>query len=52
VENTRSILSRTPSRVGEGVPTLGRDSFEVLEGVLGYDGERIAELVIAGVLEG
>ncbi len=32
-------------------PDLGRDTFEVLEQDLGYDGEHIAELVIAGALE-
>ena len=51
VEDTRSRLSRTPARVGRSVPTLGRDNHEVLEQVLGYDGERIAQLVIAGVLD-
>jgi crotonobetainyl-CoA:carnitine CoA-transferase CaiB-like acyl-CoA transferase len=51
VEGPRSQLSRTPGVVRRGVPTLGRDNFEVLEEVLGYDGDRISELVIAGVLE-
>ena len=51
VENTRSKLSRTPGKVRHSIPTLGRDNFEVLEEVLGYDGDRISELVIAGVLE-
>ena len=32
-------------------PTLGRDNSYVLEQILGYDAERIADLVIAGVLE-
>lgn len=50
VESCRSKLSRTPARVLPGRPTLGRDSNEVLEEVLGYEGERIVELVIAGVL--
>jgi benzylsuccinate CoA-transferase BbsF subunit len=51
VENTRSKLSRTPSEIRRDLPTLGRDNFEVLEKVLGYDGEKIAELAIAGVLD-
>ena len=50
VEQTRSLLSRTPSRIEAPVPTLGRDTFEILEGTLGYDSERISELVIAGVI--
>jgi crotonobetainyl-CoA:carnitine CoA-transferase CaiB-like acyl-CoA transferase len=51
VEATRSQLSRTPAVVCDSLPILGRDSFEILEGVLGYDADRIAELAIAGVLE-
>jgi len=51
VEATRSRLSRTPASVRPSIPTLGRDTFEVLEQVLGYDGEKIAELAIAGALE-
>jgi len=51
IENTRSKLSRTPAEIRLGLPTLGRDNFEVLDQVLGYDGEKIAELVIAGVLD-
>jgi crotonobetainyl-CoA:carnitine CoA-transferase CaiB-like acyl-CoA transferase len=51
VEATRSQLSRTPASVAGGPPTLGRDNHTVLEELLGYDGERIVELVIAGVLD-
>ena len=50
VECCRSRLSRTPARVAPGRPTLGRDASEVLERVLGYDGERIAQLAMALVL--
>ena len=32
-------------------PTYGQHTFEVLEGILGYDGDRIAELAIAEALE-
>jgi len=32
-------------------PTYGEHSMEVLEDLLGYDGERIAELAIAEALE-
>jgi crotonobetainyl-CoA:carnitine CoA-transferase CaiB-like acyl-CoA transferase len=51
VEDTRSKLSRTPARVRRGVPTLGRDSWEILTEFLGYDEARVAELAAAGVLE-
>ncbi len=51
VEGTRSKLSRTPARIRRGVPTLGRDNWEILTGLLGYDEERMAELAVAGVLE-
>jgi crotonobetainyl-CoA:carnitine CoA-transferase CaiB-like acyl-CoA transferase len=51
VEGTRSRLSRTPARIRHGVPTLGRDNWEILTGLLGYDEERVAELAAAGVLE-
>ena len=50
IEDTRSKLSRTPAKLRLGLPTLGRDNFEILDEVLGYDGEKITELVIAGVL--
>ncbi|MGI9430754.1 MAG: CaiB/BaiF CoA transferase family protein [Myxococcota bacterium] len=51
VEDTRSKLSRTPAEVRRGIPTLGRDNQEVLERLLGYDEDRIAELAIAGAIE-
>ena len=51
VENTRARLSRTPGRPGDTVPTFGSGLQQVLGGILGYDEERIAELLIAGVLE-
>ncbi|MCP3990910.1 MAG: CoA transferase [Actinomycetia bacterium] len=38
----------TPRRAG---PTWGEHNFEILSELLGYDGDKIAELVIAGVLE-
>ena len=51
VEGPRFTLSRTPARVGGQAPTFGLDSQWVLETLLGYDDERISELVIAGALE-
>jgi crotonobetainyl-CoA:carnitine CoA-transferase CaiB-like acyl-CoA transferase len=51
VETTRSRLSRTPAEIRRGVPTLGRDNQEVLKNLLGYDEDKIRELVVAGVLD-
>jgi benzylsuccinate CoA-transferase BbsF subunit len=44
-------LSRTPGTPQRAGPTWGEHSYEVLSEILGYDGDRIAELVIAGLLE-
>ena len=51
IEGVRAHLSRTPGRVTGTAPTFGRDIQEVLGGMLGYDDERMAELVIQGALE-
>jgi crotonobetainyl-CoA:carnitine CoA-transferase CaiB-like acyl-CoA transferase len=51
VEDTRSKLSRTPACVRRGVPTLGRDNWEILTEILGYDEAHAAKLAEAGVLE-
>jgi crotonobetainyl-CoA:carnitine CoA-transferase CaiB-like acyl-CoA transferase len=51
VEDTRSKLSRTPARIRGGVPTLGRDNWEILKELLGYDDARVAELAAADVIE-
>jgi crotonobetainyl-CoA:carnitine CoA-transferase CaiB-like acyl-CoA transferase len=50
VENSRFKLSRTPARVERAAPMLGEHNQYVLEQILGYDEERIAELVAAGAL--
>jgi crotonobetainyl-CoA:carnitine CoA-transferase CaiB-like acyl-CoA transferase len=50
IEGSRFVLSRTPARVADTAPTLGRDNQYVLETILGYDAERIAALAVAGVL--
>ncbi|MCP4085761.1 MAG: CoA transferase [Actinomycetia bacterium] len=50
VENHNFVMSRTPGRVDWGGPMFGQHNMEVLEGILGYDGDRIAELVIAGAI--
>ena len=51
VEGPRFEMSRTPADVLRGAPTIGQDTFEILTDVLGYDGDRIAELAIAELLE-
>ncbi len=51
IEASRVRMSRTPSRVDTAGPMLGQHTFEVLTEVLGYDDERIADLLVAGVLE-
>jgi crotonobetainyl-CoA:carnitine CoA-transferase CaiB-like acyl-CoA transferase len=51
VEGPHFTLSRTPPDVRWGGPTLGQHTDEVLGGLLGYDGDRIADLVVAGALE-
>lgn len=51
VEGSRFKLSRTPTRIECSGPTFGRDNQHILETILGYSQERIAELAAAGVLE-
>jgi crotonobetainyl-CoA:carnitine CoA-transferase CaiB-like acyl-CoA transferase len=51
VEGSRFRLSRTPALVDRAAPTFGRDNFEVLEQILGYDFERIGNLAAAEVLQ-
>jgi crotonobetainyl-CoA:carnitine CoA-transferase CaiB-like acyl-CoA transferase len=50
VENSRFTLPRTPARIERAAPMLGEHNQYVLEQILGYDEERIAELVGAGAL--
>lgn len=51
VEGTRVKLSRTPGRVERGAPELGEHNFEVLTEILGYDGDRIADIYAALAME-
>ncbi len=51
VEGVRAHLSRTPGRVRGPAPTFSRDLQEVLCGMLGYDDERVGQLLVAGVLQ-
>ena len=51
VENTRSALSRTPSRVERAGPTLGEHNVQVLQDILGYDDERVADVFASLAME-
>ncbi len=51
VEGSRFKLSRTPAQIERAAPSFGRDNFEVLTEILGYDAERVAELAAASVLQ-
>lgn len=51
VEGSRFRLSRTPAQVTRSAPSFGRDNFEVLTEILGYDADRVAELAAAEVLQ-
>jgi crotonobetainyl-CoA:carnitine CoA-transferase CaiB-like acyl-CoA transferase len=51
VEAPRFRLSRTPAEVTGPAPSFGDSTHWVLESVLGYDDDRIAQLAIAEALE-
>jgi crotonobetainyl-CoA:carnitine CoA-transferase CaiB-like acyl-CoA transferase len=50
IEGPRALLSESPAQPGREVPTVGRDNERILREILGYDEDRITELVIAGAL--
>jgi crotonobetainyl-CoA:carnitine CoA-transferase CaiB-like acyl-CoA transferase len=50
LEGARAKLSRTPALVRRAAPFLGQDNQYVLAGILGYDEDKITELVSSGVL--
>jgi crotonobetainyl-CoA:carnitine CoA-transferase CaiB-like acyl-CoA transferase len=50
IESSRLRFSRTRARVPERALGFGRDNRAVLEGILGYPPERIADLAARGVL--
>jgi crotonobetainyl-CoA:carnitine CoA-transferase CaiB-like acyl-CoA transferase len=50
IEGPRVVLSRTPGLVRRAGPAMGEHNDHVLREVLGYDDDRITELVIAGAL--
>jgi len=51
VEASRFRLSRTPAAVSGPAPTFGDSTQWVLQELLGYDDDRIAELAIASALD-
>jgi len=51
IEGSRFTLSRTPARVPRPAPTVGGDNQYVLQEILGYDDERISQLVAIGALQ-
>ena len=51
VEGSRFVLSRTPAQINRAAPTLGGDTSYVLQTLLGYSPERIAELSAQNVLQ-
>ncbi len=51
IEGSRFLLSRTPATIARPAPSVGGDNQYVLETILGYDQDRINELVAAGALE-
>lgn len=51
VEASRFHLSRTPAQYRASAPTFGRDNDHVLREILGYDDDRITDLIVAGALE-
>jgi benzylsuccinate CoA-transferase BbsF subunit len=51
IEGTRFCMSRSADTISSAAPTLGQHTFDVLEGILGYDADRISALAVAGLLE-
>jgi len=50
VEGSHYQLSRTPSNTLWGGPPIGEHTFDVLSDMLGYDGDRIADLAAVEAL--
>jgi crotonobetainyl-CoA:carnitine CoA-transferase CaiB-like acyl-CoA transferase len=51
VSGSHFKLSRTPAHITKAAPMYGEHNFEVLEGILGYSSERVADLAASGALE-
>ncbi|MGE0730069.1 MAG: CoA transferase [Acidimicrobiia bacterium] len=50
VEGPHFLLSRSPGGPAWAGPTMGQHNEEVLNGILGYDADRVADLVIADAI--
>ena len=50
VEGPRAAFSRTPATVNRAAPVLGQDNQHVLAEILGYNEDKITELVSWGAL--
>ncbi len=51
IEGPRFKMSRSRAELTDAGPSLGQHTFDVLLGILGYDDDRLSEVVAAGVLE-
>jgi len=51
IEGSRIKMSRSTPTMDQSAPTFNRDMMFVLEDVLGYDSEKVGELLISGALE-
>ena len=51
IENSRYRLSRTPAETTHAGPDQGEHNFEVLSEILGYDGDRIADIYASLAME-
>jgi len=51
IEGSRLRMSRSQPIVDSSAPTFSRDQMYVLTDILGYDDERVGELLVAGVFE-
>ncbi|MGE0728106.1 MAG: CaiB/BaiF CoA transferase family protein [Acidimicrobiia bacterium] len=51
IEGSRFRFSRTPATSFRAAPTIGQDGFTILNELLGYDVDRIAELAALELLE-
>ena len=45
------IMSRTPGVVHSPAPCVGQHSWQILEDILGFDGDTIAQLLVENVVE-
>ena len=50
IEASRFRLARTPAGIGRAGPELGEHNYRVLKEILGYDAERIANVLASGAM--